>query len=154
MQECRSVPTHMVAFVHVIYCCFLSFCRPVTILLPYVIVIIDGRSDRSNNIMSSCSQDRKKFWVLVSIKYFLKIMYYMESGSTGDSMISVNLVMINVLIFAYAYFHLDSSTSPRKTDSEILYIIIKSVYFYIVYLNSLMFSQVLYVFLNGFWYLF
>ena len=25
MQECRSVPTHMVAFVHVIYCCFCCF---------------------------------------------------------------------------------------------------------------------------------
>ena len=100
MQECRSVPAQMVAFVHVIYCCFLSFCRPVTTSLPYVIVITDSRSDRSNNNMSSCSRDSKKFWVLVSIKYFSKIMYYMESGSTGNSTIPVNLVMINVVIFA------------------------------------------------------
>ena len=67
---CKSVPAHMVALVHVIYCCFLSFCRPMTTLLPYVIVIMDGRSDRCNNNMSNCSHDSKKFWVLVSIKYF------------------------------------------------------------------------------------
>ena len=96
----KSVPAHMVAFVHVIYCCFLLFCSPVTTLLPYVIITIDDRSNRSNNNMSSCSRDSKKFRVLVSIKYFLKIMYYMESGSTGNSTISVNLVMINVVIFA------------------------------------------------------
>ena len=36
MQECRSVPAHMVAFVHAIYCCFLSFCRAVTTLMPYI----------------------------------------------------------------------------------------------------------------------
>ena len=100
MQECRSVLAQKVAFMHVIYCCFLSFCRPVITLLPYVIVITDGRSDRSNNNMLSCSQDSKKFWVLVSFKYFLKIMYYMESSSTGNSMAPVNLVMINVVIFA------------------------------------------------------
>ena len=51
----RSVPAHIVAFVHVIYCCFLLFCRPVTTSLPYIIAITDGRSYRSNNNMSSCS---------------------------------------------------------------------------------------------------
>ena len=96
----KSVPAHMVAFVHVIYCCFLLICKPVTTLLPYVIIIIDGRSDRSKSNMSRCFHDSKKFWVLVSMKYFLKIMHYMESASTGNSVISVNLVMINVVIFA------------------------------------------------------
>ena len=49
MQECRSGPAHMVAFVHVIYtyCCFLLFCRPVTTSLPYVIVLTNSRSNRS-----------------------------------------------------------------------------------------------------------
>ena len=131
MQECRSVPTHMVAFVHVIYCCFLSFCRPVTTLLPYVIVIIDGRSDRSNNNMSSCSRDSKKFWVLVSIKYFLKIMYYMESGSTGNSTISVNLVMINVVIYRHTFI----STQPHHPERLIqqLYILLKRVFIFTLF---------------------
>ena len=133
MQECRSVLTHMVAFVHVIYCCFLSFCRPVTTLLPYVIVIIDSRSDRSNNNMSSCSQDSKKFWVLVLIKYFLKIMYYMKSGSTGNSTIPVNLVMINVVIFAYRHTFISTHLHHPERLIQKLYISLKRVFIFTLF---------------------
>ena len=86
-------------------------------------------------------------------------MYYMESSSTGNSLIPVNLVLIKVVMFAQAYFHLNSSTSPRETDSEIVYIIKKV---FINCLPSLIFSQhannsvtiTLYMFLTGFWCLF
>ena len=47
MQECEGVPAHMVAFVHVVYSCSLSFCRPVITSHSYVIVITDGGSDGS-----------------------------------------------------------------------------------------------------------
>ena len=85
MQQCRSVLAHMVAFVHVIYCYFCCFAGlwPPHCFMSLSSQIVEVTDPTMCQAVPKISRNSG----LVSIKYFLKIMYYMESGSTGNSMI-------------------------------------------------------------------